>query len=237
MTKKLKILAREFANNNECDVKVFVDTAPILEKPLAMQAGIGWQGKHSNLVSKKFGSWLFLSEIFTSFKFTPDLEASDRCGSCHKCLDICPTNAFIKPYQLDTEKCIAYLTIEYAGVIPPDYCDKIGNRIYGCDDCLAVCPWNKFASQSSEMAYHARPSIKNTSLHDFLIMGEDDFKNIFRKNPVRRIGHERFVRNVLIAAGNSNDLSLAPLIYDYISHPSVVLSETAKWAYGKITHH
>jgi epoxyqueuosine reductase len=207
--KRLKELARWLAANAGGDVKVFVDTAAVMEKPLAARAGLGWQGKHTNLVSREFGSWLFLGAIFTTLDLERDDSETDHCGSCQACLDICPTDAFTAPYQLDARKCISYLTIEHKGPIPRAYREAIGNRIYGCDDCLSVCPWNKFAQQGHEAKLAARDALRAPSLQDLSTLDDAAFRAMFTKSPVKRIGRDRFIRNVLIAIGNSDDASLA----------------------------
>ena len=191
------------------DVKVFVDTAAVMEKPLAASAGLGWQGKHTNLVSREFGSWLFLGAIFTTLELQPDEAEPDHCGTCRNCLDVCPTAAFPEPYRLDARRCISYLTIESKGPIPREFRKAIGNRIYGCDDCLAVCPWNKFAQQGRETKLAARDELRAPSLADLARLDDAAFRARFTKSPVKRIGRDRFVRNVLIAIGNSNDRALA----------------------------
>ncbi|MDB5638675.1 MAG: queG [Bradyrhizobium sp.] len=206
--KRLKALARWLVAASGCEVKVFVDTAAVMEKPLAQVAGLGWQGKHTNLVSREFGSWLFLGAIFTTLDLPHDAPDIDHCGSCRACLDICPTAAFPAPYKLDARRCISYLTIESKGPIPHEFRKAIGNRIYGCDDCLAVCPWNKFAQQGREAKLAARDELRAPSLADLAALDDAAFRARFTKSPVKRIGRDRFVRNVLIAIGNSNDRTL-----------------------------
>jgi len=241
--KKLKTLARWVSAEMGCDVKVFVDTAPVMEKPLAEMAGIGWQGKHTCLVSREFGSWLFLGSIFLGKDLSSDAPPDpvqplhgaqdgrkDHCGSCRSCLDICPTQAFTAERKLDARKCISYLTIEHKGQIPLEYRKAIGNRIYGCDDCLAICPWNKFAQASQEMAYHPRRELEAPLLADLVKLDDAAFRALFTKSPVKRIGRDRFVRNVLVAIGNSGDSSLAPLIMPLIQDASPLVSEMAQWA-------
>jgi epoxyqueuosine reductase len=236
--KKLKQLARWVAEEFACEVKVFVDTAPVMEKPLAESAGIGWQGKHTCLVSREFGSWLFLGSIFTSIPakagILNDLQGprfrGDLCGTCRACLDICPTNAFTAERKLDARRCISYLTIEHKGQIPLEFRKSIGNRIYGCDDCLAICPWNKFAKTSQEMAYHPRKELEAPLLSELLRLDDTAFRALFRKSPVKRIGRDRFVRNVLVAAGNSQDAALAPIITPLLADPSPLVAEMASWA-------
>src|SRR5580693_9166846 len=207
--KRLKALARWLAATSGAEVKVFVDTAAVMEKPLAQAAGLGWQGKHTNLVSREFGSWLFLGAIFTTADLPRDAADTDHCGSCQACLDICPTAAFPAPYKLDARRCISYLTIESKGAIPHEFRKAIGNRIYGCDDCLAVCPWNKFAQQGREIKLAARDELRGPDLADLAGLDDAAFRARFTKSPVKRIGRERFIRNVLIAIGNAGEGALA----------------------------
>ena len=216
-------------------VKVFVDTAPVMEKPLAQRAGIGWQGKHTNLVSRGHGSWLFLGEIYTSLELPADLAHADRCGSCSRCLVACPTDAFPAPYRLDATRCISYLTIEHEGPIPLEFRVAMGNRIYGCDDCLAVCPWNRFARVTAQAKLQAREEL--TAPHLAGLAGLDDagFRALFRGSPIKRIGRNRFVRNVLIAIGNSGLLSLVPAAGHLRSDPDPVVAEAAAWATLRLT--
>ncbi len=228
--KKLKIIARWLVDAHGGDVKVFVDTAPVMEKPLAQQAGLGWQGKHTNLVSRDFGSWLFLGSIFTSLTLENAQPGQDHCGSCTNCLDICPTNAFPAPYQLDARRCISYLTIEHKGSIPEEFRKPMGNRIYGCDDCLAVCPWNKYASVTDEPGLQPRDSIRASNLKHYLTFSDQEFRTFFSKSPIKRIGRDRFIRNVLIAAGNSDDKSLCEPIAQHLKDPDETIVETAQWA-------
>ena len=216
-------------------VKVFVDTAPLMEKPLAQRAGLGWQGKHTNLVSKDLGSWLFLGSVLTTLDIEPDAAETDHCGSCQACLDICPTNAFIGPYQLDARACISYLTIEHAGPIPLQYRAALGNRIYGCDDCLAVCPWNKFAQAAHEAALQARESLVSPSLADLAALDDAAFRALFSRSPVKRIGRDRFVRNVLYAIGNSADPSLIPVARARLDDASDVVRDAATWAVAELS--
>ena len=234
LKKKLKRLASYVAETFKVDVKVFIDTAPVLEKPLAQAAGLGWQGKHTNLVSREFGSWLFLGSIFTTLDIEPDQAESDHCGQCHACLDICPTNAFPAPYQLDARRCISYLTIEHKGHIAREFRAAMGNRIYGCDDCLAVCPWNKFARVSSETQFHARAELRNARLADLTRLDDAGFREIFRGSPIKRIGRDRFVRNVLIAIGNSSDTRLTPVAEALLSDPSPLVRAMAVWALSQL---
>ncbi|MCC2097008.1 MAG: tRNA epoxyqueuosine(34) reductase QueG, partial [Hyphomicrobiales bacterium] len=193
-----------------------------------------WQGKHTNLVSRDFGSWLFLGSIFTTLDLEPDTPAADSCGSCHACLDACPTNAFPGPYRLDARRCISYLSIEHKGHIAPEFRRPMGNRIYGCDDCLAVCPWNKFAQNAKEIKLQARDGLKSPALDDLLKLDDAGFRALFSGSPVKRIGHERFLRNVLIAAGNSNTAALLPLIAERMRHPSAIVRAMAVWAAGQL---
>ena len=233
--KRLKALARWLVAETPCEVKVFVDTAPLLEKPLAQSAGLGWQGKHTNLVSRDFGSWLFLGSVLTDLQLAPDPAETDHCGACHACLDICPTNAFPAPYQLDARRCISYLTIEHAGPIPEEFRPALGNRIYGCDDCLAVCPWNKFASTARESALHARDVLRGPTLADLARLDDADFRTLFAKSPVKRIGRDRFVRNVLYAIGNSGEAGLAEVARSLLGDPSDVVRDAAGWAVAALS--
>ncbi|WP_028034561.1 tRNA epoxyqueuosine(34) reductase QueG [Chelativorans sp. J32] len=231
---RLKQLAGKIAARTGEDVKVFVDTAPVMEKPLAAAAGLGWQGKHTNLVSRQFGSWLFLGSIFTTAEIAPDLPDVDHCGSCRACLDICPTDAFPAPYQLDARRCISYLTIEHKGPIPREFRPKMGNRIYGCDDCLAVCPWNKFAQQASETKLQAREDLKAPALADLLNLDDPAFRTLFSGSPVKRIGRDRFIRNVLIAAGNSGEKELVPACERLLHDASPLVRGAAVWALSQL---
>jgi len=230
LKKRLKQLARAFVDETGAEVKVFVDTAPLMEKPLAEKAGLGWQGKHTNLVSRDLGSWLFLGVMLTAAELEPDAPEVDHCGSCTACLDVCPTDAFPAPYILDARRCISYLTIEYKGAIPHEYRKAMGNRIYGCDDCLAVCPWNKFAETASESAFWARAELKGPSLKDLVALGDPAFREVFSGSPIKRIGRDRFVRNVLIAIGNSNDPSLRDSVKPLLQDEDPVIREAADWA-------
>ncbi len=231
---RLKEIAQKFAARSGSDVKVFVDTAPVMEKPLAEAAGIGWQGKHTNLVSREYGSWLFLGSIFTSAELAPDSAERDHCGSCRACLEICPTDAFPAPYQLDARRCISYLTIEHKGPIPREFRAAIGNRIYGCDDCLAVCPWNKFASAASEAKLTAREDLKEPRLADLLQLDDPAFRALFSGSPVKRIGRDRFIRNVLVAAGNSGETALIPPVQTLLGDPSPLVRGMAVWALSRL---
>jgi epoxyqueuosine reductase len=231
---KLKRIGAEIVRRFGCEVKIFVDTAPVMEKPLAQAAGLGWQGKHTNLVSREYGSWLFLGSIFTTLDLEPDAPQSDRCGQCTRCLEVCPTKAFPAPYQLDARRCISYLTIEHKGHIPREFRAAIGNRIYGCDDCLAVCPWNKFAQAGRDARLSARPELTAPSLRDLARLDDGAFRALFRKSPVKRIGRDRFVRNVLIAIGNSGDASLAAEAERLLDDPSPLVRAMAVWAVGRL---
>ncbi len=231
---RLKQLADRLHRDLAAAVKVFVDTAPVLEKPLAQQAAIGWQGKHSNLVSRTFGSWLFLGEIFCDLALEPDAPEVDHCGSCRACLDICPTAAFPAPYQLDARRCISYLTIEHKGHIPPEFRVAIGNRIYGCDDCLAVCPWNKFARSASEAKLQARDDLRAPALAALGQLDDAAFRKHFAGSPIKRIGRDRFLRNVLIAIGNSADPGLAKIARARLADPSPLVRAMAVWALGRL---
>jgi len=219
-----------------CDLKVFVDTAPVMEKPLAEAAGIGWQGKHTNLVSRKDGSWLFLGAIYTTLELEPDGPHAMRCGRCTRCLEICPTKAFPAPYQLDARRCISYLTIEHKGPIPEEFREAIGNRIYGCDDCLAVCPWNRFAdSARTHLAFLPRAELAAPALADLLRLDDAAFRNLFAGSPIKRIGRNRMVRNAAIAAGNSGLRSLVPHLQALVGDADEVVAEAARWALGRLS--
>jgi epoxyqueuosine reductase len=231
---RLKEIAQKLAARSGADVKVFVDTAPVMEKPLAEAAGVGWQGKHTNLVSREYGSWLFLGSIFTSAELSPDEAEHDHCGSCRACLDICPTEAFPAPYQLDARRCISYLTIEHKGPIPREFRVAMGNRIYGCDDCLAVCPWNKFANAASEAKLTAREDLKEPRLADLLRLDDPAFRALFSGSPVKRIGRDRFIRNVLVAAGNSGETALIPQVQGLLGDPSPLVRGMAVWALSRL---
>jgi epoxyqueuosine reductase len=228
--KKLKAVAGFIFEKTRAEVKVFVDTAPVMEKPLAQKAGLGWQGKHTNLVSREFGSWLFLGSIFTSLELAPDEAEIDHCGSCRACLDICPTAAFPAPYKLDARRCISYLTIENKGPIPREFRNAMGNRIYGCDDCLAACPWNKFAQGAREMRLQPRAELTAPSLAELSRLDDPGFRALFRKSPVKRIGRDRFLRNVLIAIGNSGEPALAADAERLLKDPSALVRGAAVWA-------
>lgn len=232
---KLKQLASSLAMQGGADVKVFVDTAPVMEKPLAAAAGIGWQGKNTMLVSREHGSWLFLGAIFTTAELPPDPREPDHCGSCSRCLDACPTNAFPAPYQLDARRCLAYLSIEHKGHIPVEFRRAMGNRVFGCDDCLAVCPWNKFASAAREARFAARIETDNPPLAELLQLDDAAFRQRFAGTPVKRTGRDRFLRNVLIATGNSRDLELLPHVEPLLADASPLVRAMAVWAMRQLT--
>jgi epoxyqueuosine reductase len=237
--RRLKILGRWLSeaaggDDDSADIKVFVDTAPVMEKPLAEAAGLGWQGKHTNLVSPELGSWLFLGAIFTTLDLPPDPPERDHCGTCHACLDVCPTAAFPAPYQLDARRCISYLTIEHKGAIPRELRPLLGNRIYGCDDCLAVCPWNKFAQAGREAKLAARAALVAPQLGELARLDDAAFRALFAKSAVKRIGRSRFLRNVLIAIGNSGDAGLAVAAERLLSDASPLVRGAAVWALGRL---
>jgi epoxyqueuosine reductase len=232
---KLKRLASWFAQQTRSDVKVFVDTAPLMEKPLAALAGLGWQGKHTNLVSRELGSWFFLAAILTDAELPLSAPEEDHCGTCRACLDICPTKAFTGSRQIDARRCISYLTIEHKGEIPVEFRKALGNRIYGCDDCLAICPWNKFAAQSQEAKFAARADLVAPPLATLLELDDAAFRTMFSGSPIKRIGHERFIRNCLIAAGNSGDAGLLRAIKPHLASLYPVLAETAHWAQKELS--
>ena len=232
---KLKHLAQFLVSRFACEVKVFVDTAPVMEKPLAQSSGLGWQGKHTNLVSRSHGSWLLLGEIYTTLELKPDETTADHCGSCSRCLDVCPTKAFPAPYQIDATRCISYLTIEHKGPIPHDLRKGIGNRIYGCDDCLAVCPWNKFAQPTSHEQLIGRDALSAPLLAELVALDDHQFRSMFSGSPIKRIGRNRFVRNVLTAIGNSNDPALRPSAEALRLDPNPIVAEAADWAADQLT--
>ena len=235
--KALKALARWLVEQRpDSELKVFVDTAPVMEKPLGEAAGIGWQGKHTNLVSKQHGSWLFLGAIYSTLALTPDTQHEDRCGSCRACQDACPTEAFPEPYRLDARRCISYLTIEHKGSIPLEFREAIGNRIYGCDDCLAVCPWNKFAQTAARHAKLApREELAKPDLAQLLELDDAAFRAKFSGSPIKRVGRNRFVRNCLIAAGNSGNVALLAQVQALQNDPDPVVSEAARWAQERLS--
>ncbi len=233
--KALKALARWLVEEARCDLKVFVDTAPVMEKPLAEAAGIGWQGKHTNLVSRQDGNWLFLGAIFTTLEMEPSIPHVARCGTCSRCLDACPTNAFPVPFQLDARRCISYLTIEHKGPIPHEFREAIGNRIYGCDDCLAVCPWNRFAAAARvNQAFLPRAELVAPALADLLALDDAAFRTVFAGSPIKRIGRNRMVRNACIAAGNSGRAELIPALERLVQDEDPVVAEAASWAVGRL---
>ena len=230
----LKRFGHFIADKYAADVKVFIDTAPVMEKPLAQTSGVGWQGKHTNLVSRLYGSWLFLGSVFTTLELSPDEAEVDHCGGCHRCLDVCPTNAFPAPYELDARRCISYLTIEHKGHIPAEFREPMGNRIYGCDDCLAVCPWNKFASLARDIRLRARAELVQPKLSELAKLNDAEFREIFRGSPIKRIGRDRFVRNVLIAIGNAGDAKLLPNVEELLDDPSPLVRAMAVWALHRL---
>jgi epoxyqueuosine reductase len=227
---RLKQLAQFLVSRFSCGVKIFVDTAPVMEKPLAQAAGLGWQGKHTNLVSRSHGSWLLLGEIYTTVDLEPDEITGDRCGSCSRCINVCPTNAFPAPYRLDATRCISYLTIEHKGPIPHEFRKAIGNRIYGCDDCLAVCPWNKFAQPTTHAQLISRDDLIAPGLAALSNLNDSEFRAMFAGSPIKRIGRSRFVRNVLIAIGNSRDPTLLRSAETLQQDPDFIVAEAANWA-------
>ena len=234
MKGKLKRLAQWLAHAASADVKVFVDTAPLMEKPLAEAAGLGWQGRHSNLVSRELGSWFFLGVILTTADLPADEPEADHCGTCRACLDICPTKAFPAPYQLDARRCISYLTIEHKGHIAREFRQAMGNRIYGCDDCLAVCPWNKFAKAASEAKLKAREDLKAPTLANLATLDDAGFRKLFAGSPVKRVGRDRFLRNVLIAIGNSGDVDLVSIAEKQLRDASPLVRAMAVWALSRL---
>ena len=237
LKKGLKALARFIVEQAPSELKVFVDTAPVMEKPLAQAAGIGWQGKHTNLVSREHGSWLFLGIILTSLELEPDLPASSGvyCGTCTRCLDACPTQAIGPGHRIDARRCISYLTIEHEGAIPHEHREAIGNRIYGCDDCLAVCPWNRFAkSAAANRAFVPRAELAAPRLADLLGLDDAAFREMFAGSPIKRIGRNRLIRNCLIAAGNSGQLALASIVQPHLVDPDPVVAEAAEWALSRL---
>jgi epoxyqueuosine reductase len=234
LKKKLRVLTRYVADSFDADVKLFVDTAPVMEKPLAQNAGLGWQGKHSNLVARDWGSWLFLGEIYTTLALEPDKAETDHCGGCTRCLTACPTDAFPAPYKLDARRCISYLTIEHKGHIDLEFRTAMGNRIFGCDDCLAVCPWNKFAVHGKDPDLSPRPGLTAPRLADLVSLDDATFRTLFSGSPVKRIGRDRFIRNVLIAIGNSGDKAHIPLIRDLLEDASELVRAMAVWALSQL---
>ncbi len=231
---RLKDLAGLLAARAGAAVKVFVDTAPIMEKPLAQRAGLGWQGKHTNLVSRTHGSWLFLGVILTTLELPADPPETDHCGRCRRCLEVCPTEAFVGPYRLDARRCISYLTIEHSGPIPRELRPRLGNRIYGCDDCLAVCPWNKFARAAREIAFAHRPELVAPPLAELARLDDPAFRRLFAGSPIKRIGRDRFVRNVLVAIGNSGEPDLLPVVEERLGDASPLVRGAAIWAFARL---
>ncbi|WP_112321013.1 tRNA epoxyqueuosine(34) reductase QueG [Oceanibium sediminis] len=232
--KRLKRIGRWLVDAADCEIKVFVDTAPVMEKPLAAAAGLGWQGKHTNLLGRDLGNWVFLGAIFTTAELPVDAPETDHCGSCRACLDICPTNAFPAPFQLDARRCISYLTIEHDGPVDEDLRPLLGNRIYGCDDCLAVCPWNKFAVEAQEAAYWARAELRAPRLDALAALDDAGFRAVFSGSPIKRIGRNRFVRNVAYAIGNSGRPELLPSVEALTEDPDPVVAEAAAWAVARL---
>jgi len=232
--KRLKRLGRWLIAQESCEIKVFVDTAPVMEKPLAAAAGLGWQGKHTNLVSREMGSWFFLGAIFTTLSLPPDAPEIDHCGSCTRCLDICPTKAFPAPYKIDARRCISYLTIEHHGEVDEELRPLLGNRIYGCDDCLAVCPWNKYAAATTEMGYWPRIELTRPKLAHFVCLSDAEFREVFAGSPIKRIGRNRFVRNVLYAIGNSSEAGLIPYASRLLDDADPVVQDAARWAVTRL---
>ena len=232
--KKLRALATWLCETFPCDAKLFVDTAPVMEKPLAERAGLGWQGKHTNLVSRDFGSWLFLGEVLTTLALEPDAPETDHCGGCSRCLDACPTAAFPAPYRLDARRCISYLTIEHKGDIPEEFRAAIGNRIFGCDDCLAACPWNRFAQAARDPAFAPRAELTAPKLAELAALDDAAFRRMFAGTSIKRTGRDRFVRNVAIAIGNSGDRSLLPVAERLRSDASPLVRAMAEWAVGRL---
>ncbi|GJE39988.1 epoxyqueuosine reductase [Methylobacterium persicinum] len=231
---KLKELGGFLSARGDVRVKVFCDTAPVMEKALAEAAGLGWQGKHTVLISREAGNWLLLGAIYTSAEFEPDPPGTDRCGSCRACLDICPTDALPVPYRLDARRCISYLTIEHQGPIPPEFRVAMGNRIFGCDDCLAVCPWNKFAQQAAETRLAARDDLAAPDLRSLAELDDAGFRRLFAGTPVKRTGRDRFLRNVMIAVGNSGEPTLAASAVDRLRDASPLVRGMAVWACGRL---
>jgi epoxyqueuosine reductase len=232
---RLKTLAGQIAAKTDQDVKVFVDTAPLMEKPLAQRAGLGWQGKHTNLLSRTHGNWLFLGVILSAARIEPDEPETEHCGRCTACLDACPTGAFPAPFQLDARRCLSYLTIEFAGPWPEEFRLATGSRIYGCDDCLAVCPWNKFAQEANEGRVQARDALVSPRLADLVALDDAAFRALFSKSPVKRIGRNRFVRNVLYAIGNSDDPTLKASASALLADPDPVVRDAAEWATSRLS--
>ncbi|HKL69472.1 tRNA epoxyqueuosine(34) reductase QueG [Salibaculum sp.] len=232
--KRLKRVGRWLVEQEGCEIKVFVDTAPVMEKPLAQAAGLGWQGKHTNLLSRELGNWFFLGAIFTTAELEPDQPGEENCGSCTACLDICPTHAFPAPFQLDARRCISYLTIEHKGPVDEELRPLLGNRIYGCDDCLAICPWNKFAQEATEMRYLGREDLRAPALADLAKLDDAGFRAMFSGSPIKRIGRDRFVRNVAYAIGNSGDPALVSGVQGLCEDSDATVADAARWAVGRL---
>jgi epoxyqueuosine reductase len=232
--KRLKRVGRWLIDQAGGEIKVFVDTAPVMEKPLAAAAGLGWQGKHTNLVSRELGNWFFLGAIFTTLELETDTPGRDNCGNCRACLDICPTNAFPAPYQLDARRCISYLTIEHKGPVDPELRPLLGNRIYGCDDCLAICPWNKFAADAADLRYHGDGSNIAPDLASLAKLDDESFRKRFSGSPIKRIGVSRFLRNVAYAIGNSGQRGLLASVQALVDAPDPVLADAARWAVDRL---
>jgi epoxyqueuosine reductase len=235
LKKRLMALARWLGATHGGEARVFVDTAPVMEKPLAERAGIGWQGKHTNLVSREFGSWLFLGEVFTTLDLPSDAPHADMCGTCDRCREACPTGALPEPYRIDPTRCVSYLTIEHKGGIAPALMERMGNRVYGCDDCLAVCPWNKFATPTGEAAFHAREGLSAPALAGLARLDDAGFRAMFAGTAIKRTGRDRFVRNVLIAIGNTGDPALRTIAEERLNDSSVLVREAAKWAIERLS--
>ena len=234
--KRLKVVGRWLIDQvPEAQIKVFVDTAPVMEKPLAQAAGLGWQGKHTNLLGRNLGNWVFLGAIFTTVELEPDVAEVSHCGSCTACLDVCPTQAFPAPYQLDARRCISYLTIEHRGPVDPDLRAMMGNRIYGCDDCLAVCPWNKFAVTARDVRLAARDDLRAPRLADLAVLDDAEFRLRFAGSPIKRIGRDRFVRNVCYAIGNSGNLALMDVLTPLMTDADPAVADAARWARHRLT--
>ncbi len=233
--KRLKRVGRWMVEKFGCEIKVFVDTAPVMEKPLAAAAGLGWQGKHSNLLSRDLGNWFFLGAIFTTLELPPDAPGRENCGTCRACLDACPTDAFPAPFQVDARRCISYLTIEHKGPVSEELRGRMGNHIYGCDDCLAACPWNKFAVKAHEIRYAAREDLLEPDLAELAQLTDEAFRNMFSGSPIKRIGWERFIRNVLYAIGNSGRSDLAVSARLHLNSQNEVVRDAARWALGRLT--
>lgn len=234
LKKRLKALATWIADDTGAEVKVFVDTAPVMEKPLAARAGLGWQGKHTNLVSRAYGSWLFLAEVLTTLDLPPDEPHADLCGSCDACRQACPTDALAEPYKIEPRECISYLTIEHKGAIPPALMERMGNRIYGCDDCLAACPWNKFAPPPAEDAFRPRAELDRPRLADLAQLDDAQFRALFAGSPIKRTGRDRFVRNVAAAMGNAGDPAMVPVLERLAGDASPLVADAARWALGRL---